>query len=109
MMTAPREHALSLIESSCQGDAHKALDVAHANVEATFRDDDRDYWDQVAVAIQQWIDLHAPVDDQVALFAFTDGLGRLLRTATASANECNAANTLLRLLGSDRRWMQVGF
>jgi len=49
----PIDHAASLIES-CHGDAYEALALAHLNVEFA-HGDDLDYWDRVAIAVQETI------------------------------------------------------
>jgi hypothetical protein len=41
-------------------------------------------------------------------YAFTEGDGRLIRTASISDSEAWENNNLLKLMGSGRRWMERG-
>ena len=50
----PADHARSMIES-CHGDAQEALALAHMNVDFAGIEEDRDYWDRVAIALQRII------------------------------------------------------
>lgn len=46
----PAEHAETII-AACHGDFSAALECAHINAEVS-KEEDKDYWDRVAIAIQ---------------------------------------------------------
>ena len=50
----PDDQAQAIVDS-CHGDLQEALAMAHTNTEFASRDEDRDYWDRVAIALQQRI------------------------------------------------------
>lgn len=95
----PTDHAQVIIQA-CHGDPQEALATAHTNVEFAWRDDDRRYWDRVAIAIQAII-----TDAALPLHAFVGPHGEILRVTPADPAEIFLANQLLRAIGCDRRWM----
>lgn len=50
----PDDQAQALVDS-CHGDMQEALAMAHTNMEFASLEVDRDYWDRVAIALQQRI------------------------------------------------------
>ena len=50
----PGDQAQAIVDS-CHGDLQEALAMAHTNGDFASRDVDRDYWDRVAIALQQRI------------------------------------------------------
>jgi hypothetical protein len=92
----PADHAISLIDS-CHGDRQEALALAHTNLEFAHLEEDRHYWDCVAIAIQQSIARLVPA-------VFMDDFGEVLRVDLIDPEELEFANLLLRALSSGRRW-----
>lgn len=95
----PSDHAASLIET-CHGDAHEALALAYTNIEFSHEEETRHYWDRIAIAIQQRIDVKA------VPAVFVGDHGEILRVMHAvNPEEMETSNRLLRAIGCDRRWM----